>query len=242
MEDAFDMSIGVGDDQEGDAALFEESQCARGEFVGGKSHGRSIHRVTRGVLQSVAAVVFQQAAQVAVAEDAKKLTVLLDGGHAEFFAAHLVDHVDHGGLRRDDGDGLASVHEVADAGQLTSEFSARMKFCEVLCTKAFAQAYGDGERVAESKHGGGGSSWREVERTGFALDGAVERDFAGGGKRGGEVAGEADEGIAFTFENRQQAENFFRFPTCGKREDKVAGQQCAEVAVNGFCRVEKMRG
>jgi len=239
VEDAGDLAGGFEDDEGGDFLFFEQGQSASGEFGGGDGPGAGMEGLAGGQGECRAAFALEQAAEVAVGDDAEQAAVLLDGGEAELFAAHLVDDVGHGGFRRDDGDGVASVHEVANEGEAFAEFAARVEVCEVLGSEALAEADGDGERVAEGEHGGGGGGGGQVHAAGFAFNGAVEGDIGGLGEGAGGVAAEADEGVALALEGGEEAEDFFGFAAGGKRDDDIAGHEDAEVAVDRFGRVEE---
>ena len=89
--------------------------------------------------------------------------------------------------------GVAGVHQVADAGESSAEAASGVKVGEVLGLPAAATADLEGERVAEREHDRGGGGGREVERAGFGGDAGVEEDVAGLSESGGGAAAEGDE-------------------------------------------------
>jgi len=64
-------------------------------------------------------------------------------------------------------------------------------------------------------------------------------NVAGLGERGVQVAAEADEGVALALEGGEEAEDLLGLAGGGESDDYVAGHQHAEVAVDGFSRVEE---
>ncbi len=239
MEDALDGLVGVYDDEGGDLALFENGEGRGGELFRSDGAGKGVHGFAGGAAEGCAAFAFEQAAQVAVADDAAEQALLLYGGDAELLRGHFVDYVGHGSGGADDRDLVAGVHEVANAGQALAELAAGMEFGEVLDAEALAQADGDGEGVAEGEHGGGRGGGSEIEAAGFTRDAAIEGYVAGLGEGRVQIAGEADQGVALALEHGEQAEDFFGFAAGGERDDDVAGHEHAQVAMDGFGGVQK---
>jgi hypothetical protein len=241
VQDAFEGAGRIDDDEGSDLLFFHQAEGMYGKLVWSYGAGMKVHGFAGGLLEAVGAIAFEQAAQVAVADDAEQSAVVLYGGHAEFFAGHLIDDVLHGRGGGDAGDGVASVHELADAGEALAQLAAGVEGGEILSAEAFFDGDGDGEGVSEGEHCGGGSGGGEAHSAGLGGDAAVERDVAGEGERGLCVAAEADEGVADALDIGEQAEDLLGFSTGGERDDDVAFGQHAEVAVDGFCRVQKER-
>ena len=123
MEDADDSGGGSavgGDDEGGDFVALHEGEGFGGEGCGGDGVGDGIEDFDGGEVEGVGAGVLEEAAEVAVGEDAEELGVRLsgglDGGEAEALGGHLVDDLGHGGVGRDGGDGVGGVHELLDGG------------------------------------------------------------------------------------------------------------------------------
>jgi len=254
VDDTFDEAL-VDDDQGGDFLFFHLDKGGGGEGAGGDGLGGAVHDVAGSAVEGVGADALEQAAEIAVGDDAGEGEAgglsrflrglgggLEDGGHAEFFAGHLVDDFGHGGGGENVGEGVAGVHEVADAGETAAERAAGVEVGEVVGLEAGLAGELEGEGVAEGEHGGGGGGGREIEGAGLLGDADVEVDEGGGGERGGGGSGEADDGHAEAGEDGQQAEQFFGLAGVGEGEDEVAAGEHAEVAVEGFDGMEEAGG
>ena len=141
----------------------------------------------------------------------QKPAVLLHRSDAELFRRHFEDDIGHGRGRRDGGDVLAGVHQLAHFGELLAELAAGMQFGEIFGAEALAQTDGDGQRIAEREHGGGGGGGREIQTAGFALDRAIEGHVARLRQSRLQIAREADERVAFALDGGEQAQNFLGF-------------------------------
>ena len=106
----------------------------------------------------------------------RSFSSLKDGGHAEFFAGHLVDDLGHWSFGGDLREGFGGVHEVAYAGEADAEAAAGVEVGEVGGVEAAAAAEFEGEGVAEGEHDGGGGGGGEIEWAGFGGDADVEED------------------------------------------------------------------
>ena len=235
-------TAGISDQQGSDFLFFHEAERLHGQFVGGDGSGVRVHGVAGGFAQCVGAVTLQQPAQVAVADDAEQASALFYGGHAEFFAGHFVNHVFHrrGGL--DAGDGVAGVHQLIDARETLAELAAGVQGGEIFGAESFFERDGDGECIAERKHGCSGGGGREAEPTCFCGNAAIERDVAGASEGGLGVAAKADERVADALDVGEQAKNFFSLAAGRERDDDVAPGQHAKIAVDGFGGMQKERG
>lgn len=201
-----------------------------------------IHGVAGGFSQGLGAIAFEQAAEVAVADDAEELAVFFHRGHTELFAGHFVDHVLHRRAGRDAGDGVAGVHELLDAGQALAELAAGMEGGEVLGAETFFEGDGDGEGVSKGEHGGGGRGGGKAHAAGLGGDAAIEGDVAGESEGGLGVAAEADERVAGALDGGEEAEDFFGFAAGGEGDYDVSLGQHAEVSVDGLGGVEEECG
>ena len=243
MEDAFDLAGGFDDDEGGNAAGLHEGEGGGGEGAGGDGDRGGIHDVGGGEREGVGAGALEHAAEVAVGDDAEEPVVAAEnGGEAELLAGHLVDDVGHEGDGGDDGEVVAGVHEVADAGEFEAEAAAGVEIGEVLGGEAAALAEGEGEGVAEGKHDGGGGGGGKIVRAGLFGDGEVEREICGAGEGGGGVAAESDEREVEAMGDRKEGEEFFGFAAGGEKEEGVRGGEHAEVAVEGLGGVEEVGG
>jgi hypothetical protein len=167
---------------------------------------------------------------------------LEDGGHAQFFAGHLVDDLRHGGVGGYLGEGFGGVHQVAYTGEADSQAAARVEVGEVGGVKAAAATEFEGQGVSESEHDGGGGGGSEIERAGFGGDADVEEYVGRLGEAGVGCAGQGDEGGGEPLEDREDEEEFFGFAAVGEGDDGVAGSDHAEVSVDGFGGVEEVCG
>ena len=195
MQDAEDRRGGgavCGDDEGGDLVLLHEGEGVGGEGLRGDGAGRGVHYFRGGFVEGVRAVAFEQAAEIAVGEDAEEFGAGEDGGHAEALGGHLVDDLRHFGGGRDVGERVAGVHELADGGETAAELTAGVKLGEVVGLEVEAAGDVYGESVAEGEHGGGGGGGGELVSAGFAGDADVEGVGAGGGEGGGGTAAETE--------------------------------------------------
>ena len=134
------------------------------------------------------------------------------------------------------------MHEVPHASEAEAKTAAGVEIGEVRGFKAPAAAELQSERVAEGEHNGGGGGGGEVEAAGLSGDGDIQRESRDAGKGAGDAAGEGDDGNGETVEGGQDAEEFFSFSGVGEGEDDVACGDHAEVAVEGFRRMQEVGG
>ncbi len=132
---------------------------------------------------------------------------------------------------RDGWNVFAGVHQVAYFGELLAELAAGVQLGKILGAEALAQADGDGERIAQGKHRGGGGSGRKIQPAGLALDRAIERNIAGCGEGRLQIAAEADERVAFALEGGEEAQDLFGLAAGREGNDYVARHQHAQIAV-----------
>ena len=106
----------------GDLAFLHEIEGFAGQDM--RMDGLWVTRHAEGEihLESCAAVFFHETAEVTVSEDSGEAAVgFEDGGHAETFAAHFVNHFNDGSVERDVRESIAGVHFVFDAEKLLAK-------------------------------------------------------------------------------------------------------------------------
>ena len=193
-------------------------------------------------MEGFGASLLEEAAEVAVGDDTDQLASLLDGGHTEAFGGHLVNDLRHGGRGSDRGQGFALMHELADAGETPAELATGVEVGKIVRLEAERAADLDGEGIAEREHGGGGGGGCQLHIAGLAGDADVERNDAGLGEGGGVASAEADKRDADAFEGGDELEQLVGFAGVRESEDDVAAGEDADVAVEGFGGVQKVRG
>src|ERR1700688_2352434 len=155
---------GVHDDYGGDFLFFHQVEGFAGEEFGVDGLRVADHAVAGGHGERGAAVLFHEAAEVAVGEDAGEFAVGSgDGGHAEFLGGHFVECGGHGCFGGDAGQGFAGVHEVFDAEEFFAEAAGGMEGGEVVVLEATAIEEGNGEGVANGHGNGGAGGGSEIE-------------------------------------------------------------------------------
>ncbi len=242
VDNAFNLTAAPEHDERRDLLVFHQCEGRGGESAAFYGEGKRVHDLACVVFQCVRAVAFEQTAEIPVGDHAGKAPFFGDGGHAEFFPRHFVDDLGHGGGGDDLRDGVAGVHEFANACQAASDAASGVQVCEVFCAPSAAATGFKSKGIAEREHDGGRSGGGEVERAGFAGGAGVEEDVCGLRKRGGAAAAEGDEGCVEALENGEEAEELFGFAAVGEREDGVPGGKHAEIAVYGFGSVEEVSG
>lgn len=204
-----------------------------------------IHDVASGAFQGAGAIALKEAAQVSIRDHAEELAGgtpvwAEDGSHTEFLARHLVDDLRHWGSGGNLGQGVASVHEIADAGEAFAEAACRVQFGEVFGLPSAAAAYFEREGIAQGEHYGGGGGGGEVKRAGFGVDAGVEHDITRLREGGSGAAAEGDDLISEAFEEREEAKKLLGLAAGGEGEDGVTVGEHTEIAVDGFGRMEEV--
>jgi hypothetical protein len=186
--------------------------------------------------------VLEQAAQVAVGDDAQELLAVVDdGGDAEALLRHLVDGVAHRGVGMHARELLAGVHQLVHAEEALAELAARVEPREVLVGEAARLHHRHRQSVADGERRGGGGGGREVERARLLPDGDREVDVGESRERASVAAGDGDERNAETLQGLDEAQDLFGGAGVGGGEHEVALDQHPEVAVDRFRRVEEHR-
>ena len=120
---------------------------------------------------------FNQASQVAIGKNAQYLSRFInDGRRTQTFAAHLAHQITEARVRSDSGHGLARAHHVAHVRkQFAPKCTARMRACEILRleTARIQQRHRQCVPQSELRRGAGGG--RQIQRTGFFLDRAIQK-------------------------------------------------------------------
>ena len=171
MQDAEDGRGGgaVGcDDEGGDFVLLHEVESVGGEGFRGDGVWPGVHHFGGGFVEGVGAVALEEAAEIAVGQNAEKFGAGGDGGHAEALGGHLVDDLRHLGGGRDLRERVAGLHELTDGGEAAAEVAAGVQLGEVVRLEVEAAADVEGEGVAEGEHGRGGGCGGELVGAGFA--------------------------------------------------------------------------
>lgn len=85
MEDAVERAAGIGDEQRSDFLFFHEAERFYGQLPGSDGSGMRVHGVSGGFAEGVGTFALEEAAQVAVADDAEEMASFNHGGHAQLF-------------------------------------------------------------------------------------------------------------------------------------------------------------
>jgi len=241
MDDTDDSLRGRIDDHDGsDFFLFHEVEGFASKKMRADGLRGPYHTIASGHGKCCAAVLFHQAAEVAIREDAGELAVGgEDSGHAEFFGRHFMECGRHGRIGGYLWHGVAGVHEVFDAKKFLAEATGRVKSGEIVRLEAAAFEKRNGEGIAQS-HGdrsaGGGS---EVEGAGFFFDADIENNVAGAPKSGFGIASERDDRHFETLQSFEEIQDFLGFAAVGDGEESVAASKHTEVAVERFGRMKE---
>src|SRR5216683_341415 len=226
---------GVDDYYGGDFLFFHQVQGLAGEEFWVDGLRVADHAVADGHGEGGSAVLFHEAAEVAVGEDAGEFAVGSgDGGHAEFFGGHFVKGGRHGCLGGDARQSVAAVHEMFDTKKFFAKAAGGMESGEIIVLEAAAVEKGNSECVADGHGYGGAGGGSEIEGAGFFFDADIENDFAGFGERGFGIAGERDDGNFQALERFEEVEDFLGFAAVGDGEESIAAGEHAEIAMEGF--------
>ena len=129
---------------------------------------------TPGTPSSTCVTVFEQAAQVAIGEDAHHVRIGIDHQRsAQALGTHLAHDLAEIGIQRYGGRCVAGAHHVGHGGeQAATQGAAGVRAGEVLGLEAARIEQRHGQRVAQRQLRGGAGGGRQVERAGFLLDAA----------------------------------------------------------------------
>src|SRR5215469_7613112 len=103
----------AGHDQRSDLLLFHDVEGTGSEFMGSNGFGTFRHAVPSSQAKNVMPF-FEEAAEVAVTDDAEQAVFGDYGSKPQAFTRHFVGHVGHLGVAKDSGNGVAVVHELGD--------------------------------------------------------------------------------------------------------------------------------
>ena len=230
----------VYDDDRCDFFLFHCIEGFAGEDVRADGLRVSRHGIACGKRESCAALFFHQAAEVTVGDDAGEFSIGGEhGGHAKFLGAHFVEDVGHFRFERDARESVGGVHQMLDAKELFAEAASGVERGEVVVAEVAAFEERNGERVADGHCNRGARGRSEIQGARFFFHADVERDVAGFGERGFEIAGQRDERDFETFERFEEMDDFLRFAAVGDSDERVAARKHAEVAVESFAGVKE---
>src|SRR5690242_18977429 len=127
VNDALEASQAVHHDEGGALLLFHKGEGGGGEFIAANGFWRARHAFSGGDIEHVFAALLQQAAKIAIADDAHEVVAINYSGDAQLLAGHFVDHVCHFGTRLDAWYRVSRMHQVLDASQTFAQFAAGMK-------------------------------------------------------------------------------------------------------------------
>ena len=200
------------------------------------------HSAGGGQGESCSSLLFHQAAEVAVGDDAGEFSIgLKHGGHTEFLRAHFVKDVGHFCFQRDARKSVGGVHQVLDAEKFFAEAAGGVKRGEVVVAEIATFKKRDGKCVADGHCDGSARGWREIQGTGFFFHADVESDVAGFGESGFEIAGQSDERNFEALERFEEMNDFFGLAAVRDGDERVAAREHAEVAVERFGGMKKER-
>src|SRR5215475_1899593 len=150
MDDTEDAASVVYYDNAGDAALLHKGQSLAREDTWLDCLWRGIEALRGGHAERGAAVLFHNAAKVAISENSGKRAVgVQDCGHTEFFRGHFMEDVGHWRLRRNFGKRVTRVHDFVHAEEAFTEAACRVKRGEIVMAKIAAFEQRNGKRVAD---------------------------------------------------------------------------------------------
>jgi hypothetical protein len=234
-------SFGFVDDDDGsDLALLHQIEGFAGENVRADGLWVMRHSVAGCHVESGAAMLFHQAAQITVGDDAGEAAVgMKHGGHAQALVTHFVNDGGHERFGRHMRQRAARVHFVLDAHELAAETTSGMKGGEVVVAKVASLEKRDGEGIAYGHRDGGASGGSKIQRAGFFADTNVEGDVTGFGEGGGNLAGEGDQRNLEALEGFEKADDLFGFAAVRDGEHSVTTREHSEITVQGFGGMQK---
>ena len=201
--------------------------------------GRRRHEVA-GSQSAWVIRVLEGPAQVTVGDDAAELAPGAEhAGHAEALRGDLDERVLEGRVLGDERQGVAPVHQLLDACEPPPESAARMQQREVLGREAALLEERKRERVAErhgSRRAGGG---REPEGAGLDRDAHVECHVGLTRERGVGVARDRHQRDAEAASDGKQPQHLLALPAVRDREEDVAPDERADVAMAAFAGVQE---
>src|SRR5579884_1274074 len=210
VNQAGEAAVALDDQQRRDFALLHEAQRGGGELGGGDGDGLTGHVGFRRHLERLRAMAFEQAAEVAIRDDAEEAAVGVEhGGDAEALAAHFIEDVVEAGGGGDDGQFVAFVHQLGDRGEALAQAAAGMEGGEALGAEAFFLGQRHGQGVAQGEHGGGRGSGRQAQGAGFRFDADVEHGVGGARQRRLRRAGHGDQRQAHAADRAEEVEQLF---------------------------------
>ena len=178
----------------------------------------------------------------AVGDDAEQVAVGFgDGGEAEPFAAHFVDHVGHFRRRPARAERPRPRASAPQRGAAFCRAAAGMQRREIVFFESAPLEQRDGQRVAHGHGGGGGSGGREIQRAGFFFHGDVEDDVAGRASVERGLAVSVISGTPSRFTASSNSTNSSVSPLEEMASSTSSAGKHAQVAVQRFGGVQKKR-
>ena len=127
--------------------------------------------------------------------------------------------------------------------QPRAEGARRVGTGEILFIETARLHHRHRQRVAHHQRVDGAGGWRQMHRAGLALHGDIQHRFCRQRQRRGGFAGHRQQRNAFFFQPRHDEIQLFRATGVGDKQHHVAAIEHAEIAVQGFRRMdEKGRG
>src|SRR5213080_2207199 len=233
----------LGQDEEGGdrVPLHDRDRLGR-ERAATDRLGRGRHQVARAQRAEIDGPL-ELAPQVAVGDDPDQLAgAVHHPGHAEPLGGHLDQRVRERRALGYERHLAPAVHELFDAQQAAAERAGGMEEREVLGREAALLEQRDGERVAERHGRGRAGRGRETEGAGLLRHAHVEDDVRAAREGRVEVAAEGDEREAQAARHRQEAQHLGALAAVRDREQQVAADERAQVAVAALAGVQEEGG
>eukprot|EP01136_Pigoraptor_vietnamica_P039950 Opistho-1_new@11301 len=227
------------DEQRGDGFLVHYMQRFRRQRSWADGARLRGHHVGGAAMQQIAAHV---APQIAVGDDTGQIAPCIDDADAAIgLGGDLQDRLLHAGLKADQRQLLADMHQIGNAQQFLSQLAARMQLMEILRRESLALQQRHGQRITQSQHHGGGGGGRDADQPGLAHIRQQQGHVGGAAQRAVAAAGDADQrnrpapGVA---DDVGQFEGLARV---GQGDHRIGGRHHAEIAVAGFRRMDELR-
>ena len=184
---------------------------------------------------------FNQAAQIAIGEDAQHAGVgIHDGGGAQAFGAHFAHQLAEACTRQHLRHAAAGAHHVTHVGeQFAAQRTAGVGAGKVFGLETARVQQGDGQRIAQRQLRRGAGGGGQVERAGFLVDAAVQNDVGVFRQGRFNVAGHRNQRHAQAFEHGQDRHQLFGLAAVGDGQHQVDWLDHAQVAMAGLGRVDK---
>ena len=132
------------------------------------------------------------------------------------------------------------MHDIVDGEQeLLAQGSAGMENAELFLREMMLRQEDHCQGITQGQGSRRTRRRSQSQRAGFFFYGCVEDDVGVLGQRRIVVADDGDEFGTDTLERRQDVEDFYGFPAVRKGQYDIIGRDHAQVAVDGFSRMEE---